>query len=101
MSFEDWIFALHLLSAATLVGSLVMSWIVVVGLLMIDTADETLSLNRVATVGTAATGVGISLVIVFGIWLAILRDAFEVVGWLGRGRDRALGRRRRGAVVRR
>jgi hypothetical protein len=83
MSFEDWIFALHLLSAATLVGSLVMSWIVVVGLLMINTADETLSLNRVATVGTAATGVGISLVIVFGIWLAILRDAFEVSdGWV-------------------
>jgi hypothetical protein len=83
VSFEDWIFALHLLSAATLVGSLVMSWIVVVALLMTDAADETLSLNRVATVGTAATGVGISLVIVFGIWLAILRDAFEVSdGWV-------------------
>jgi hypothetical protein len=83
VSFEDWIFALHLLSAATLVGSLVMSWIVVVGLLMTSTADETLSLNRVATVGTATTGVGISLVIVFGVWLAILRDAFEVSdGWI-------------------
>ena len=33
MSFEDWVFALHLYSAATLVGSLVMSWIVVVSLL--------------------------------------------------------------------
>lgn len=32
MSFEDWIFALHLLTAAMLVGSLVMSWIVVVAL---------------------------------------------------------------------
>jgi hypothetical protein len=83
MSFEDWIFALHLLSAATLEGSLVMSWIVVVALLTTSTAAETLSLNRVATVGTAATGVGISLVIVFGIWLAILRDAFAVSdGWV-------------------
>ena len=43
MSFEDWIFALHLLGAATLVGSLVMSWIVVVALRSADTPDATLT----------------------------------------------------------
>ena len=83
MSFEDWIFALHLLGAATLVGSLVMSWIVVVALRSADTPEATLSLNRVAMVGTAAIVVGLAVAIFFGIWLAILRDAFHVWdGWV-------------------
>jgi hypothetical protein len=83
MTFEDWIFALHLLAAATLVGSLVMSWIVVVALLTADTPALTLSLHRVAVVGTAATIVGLVGAIAFGIWLAILRDAFQVWdGWV-------------------
>ena len=83
MSFEDWIFALHLLSAATLVGSLVMSWIVVVSLLSAHTPDATLSLHRVAMVGTATTVFGLVGAIGFGIWLAILRDAFQVWdGWV-------------------
>jgi hypothetical protein len=83
VSFEDWIFALHLLTAATLVGSLVMSWIVVVSLRSANTPGETISLNRVAMVGTAAIVVGLVGAIGFGIWLAILRDAFQVWdGWV-------------------
>lgn len=83
MTFEDWIFAIHLLSAATLVGSLVMSWIVVVSLLSARTPGETLALNRVAMVGTVTTVVGLVGAIAFGIWLAILRDAFHVWdGWV-------------------
>jgi len=83
MSFEDWVFALHLLSAATLVGSLVMSWIVVVSLLSARTPGETLALNRIAMVGTVTTVVGLVGAIAFGIWLAILRDAFQVWdGWV-------------------
>jgi hypothetical protein len=83
VTFEDWIFSLHLLSAATLVGSLVMSWIVVVALLSADTPNATLSLSRVAKVGSAATALGLVGAIGFGIWLAILRDAFQVWdGWV-------------------
>jgi Predicted integral membrane protein (DUF2269) len=83
VSFEDWIFALHLLTAATLVGSLVMSWIVVVALRSADTPAATLSLNRVALVGTATTVVGLVGVLGFGLWLAILRDDFQVWdGWV-------------------
>ena len=83
MSFEDWIFALHLLFAATLVGSLVMTWIVVVAMYRVDTPDATQSLNRVGMVGSALTVVGLVGVITFGIWLAILRDAFHVWdGWV-------------------
>ena len=83
MSFEAWIFALHLLSAATLVGSLVMSWILVVPLRSTDTPNATLSLNRVAIVGTAAIAFGLVGAIGFGIWLVILREAFQVWdGWV-------------------
>ena len=83
MSFEDWVFALHLLMAATLVGSLVMSWIVVVASLSAHTPGATLSLHRVGMVGTATTVVGLVGVIGFGIWLTILRDAFQVWdGWV-------------------
>jgi uncharacterized membrane protein len=83
VSFEDWIFALHLLGAATLVGSLVMSWILVVALRSADTPDATLSLNRVAMVGTAAIVAGLVVAISFGIWLVILRDEFQVWdGWV-------------------
>ena len=83
MSFEDWIFSLHLLMAATLVGSLVMSWIVIVALRSAGTPEATLNLHRVAMVGTAATWVGLVGAITFGIWLAILRDAFQVWdGWV-------------------
>ena len=83
MTFEDWIFALHLLGAATLVGSLVMSWIIVVALRSAHTPDATLSLNRVAMVGTAAIVAGLVVAIAFGIWLAILRDEFQLWdGWV-------------------
>jgi hypothetical protein len=83
VTFEDWIFALHLLSAATLVGSLVMSWIVVVSLLSARTPGDTLALNRVGMVGAVTTVVGLVGAIAFGIWLAILRDAFQVWdGWV-------------------
>src|SRR4026207_1481087 len=83
MTLEHWIFSLHLLMAATLVGSLVMSWIVVVSLLSAHTPGATLNLSRVGMVGTVTTVVGLVGAIAFGIWLALLRDAFPV--WDGGG----------------
>jgi hypothetical protein len=83
LPFEAWIFALHLLTAATLVGSLAMSWIVVFSLRSAATAGATLELNRVATVGSAATVAGIVGTIGFGIWLAILHEEFHPWdGWV-------------------
>jgi hypothetical protein len=83
LTFQDWIFALHLLTAATLVGSLVMSWIVVVALRSAETAEATLGLGRVARVGWAATIAGVVGTIGFGIWLAILHDDFHPWdGWV-------------------
>src|SRR6185312_335165 len=62
---------------------LVMSWIVIVALRSVDTVATTLGFNRVAMVGTVTTAVGLVGAIAFGIWLAILRDAFHVWdGWV-------------------
>jgi hypothetical protein len=83
MSFQDWIFSFHLLFAATLVGGLVMSWIVVVALYSTDAADETLGFNRVATVANVAIALGLPGTIALGIWLAILRPEFHPWdGWV-------------------
>jgi hypothetical protein len=81
MSYVDWIFALHLLTAATLVGGFVMSWIVVVALRAAAAPDETLSLNRVATVGAVIIVVGLLGTISLGIWTATLRP--ELRPWHG------------------
>lgn len=83
MTFEDWIFSIHLLFAATLVGSLVMSWIVVVSMRTADTPDATLGLHRVGMVATGATVLGLVGVITLGIWLAVLRVDFHPWdGWV-------------------
>ena len=83
MTFEDWIFALHVTMAALLVGSLVMTWIVVVSLLTTSTPGTTLSLHRVELVATGATIVGLLGAISLGVWLAILRPEFHPWdGWV-------------------
>ena len=83
MTYEDWIFSFHLLFAATLVGSLVMSWIVVASMRTAHTPDATLSLHRVAVVATGTTVVGLVGVITLGIWLAVLRVDFHLWDGLG------------------
>jgi hypothetical protein len=81
MTYTDWIFALHLLTAATLVGGFVMTWIVVVALRTADTPHATLSLNRVETIGMVVIVVGFLGTIALGVWTATLRP--ELRPWHG------------------
>jgi len=73
MSYQDWVFSIHLLFAATLVGGLFMSWILVAALWTAPDPEATLSLSRVTMVATGAIAVGLPGVITLGIWLALLR----------------------------
>jgi hypothetical protein len=73
MSGQDWVFALHLVAAATVVGGLVMSWIVTVALWGVDDPEGTLGLSRVSLVSTVAVAVGLPAVLALGIWVAVLR----------------------------
>jgi hypothetical protein len=83
MSLNDWILSLHLLAAFALVGALVIFWIMIVALWNTDSTTRVASLmtvSRVATVMIAAGSIG---TIVFGVWLAISMDPYEVWdGWV-------------------
>jgi hypothetical protein len=83
VSFDDWILALHMLSAFALVAALVLFWILIVAVRNYDTAAPTIAMGRVATVGSAVVGAGIGGTIVFGVWLAVSLDAYQVWdGWV-------------------
>jgi hypothetical protein len=83
VSLDDWIVALHVLSAFALVGAMVLFWILVVAMRNVDTVDETLAYGRVTRVGSAFVMAGVVGTIVFGIWLAISLDAYQVWdGWI-------------------
>lgn len=83
MNLNDWILALHLLSAFALVGAQVVFWIMIVALWRTDSTRRVDSLMRVSQVGTVMVGVGALGTIVFGVWLAISQDAYEVWdGWV-------------------
>jgi uncharacterized membrane protein len=83
MSLNDWILALHLLSAFALIGALVIFWIMIVALWNTDSTTRVASLMTVSRVGTVMIAAGSIGTIVFGIWLAISLDAFQVWdGWV-------------------
>ena len=83
MSLDDWILALHLLSAFALVGALVVFWTMIVALWNTDSTTRVASLMTVSKVGTVMIAAGSIGTIVFGVWLAISMDAYQVWdGWV-------------------
>ena len=83
MSLNDWILSLHLLAAFALIGALAIFWIMIVTLWNTDSTTRVASfmtVSRVATVMIAAGSIG---TIVFGVWLAITKDPYDVWdGWV-------------------
>ena len=83
MSLDDWILALHVLSAFAYVGGVVLFWILVVAVRRVDLPEATVRMEPIVKVGNAAVGVGAGGTIVLGIWLAISLDAYQVWdGWV-------------------
>jgi hypothetical protein len=105
MRFVDWLLALHLLSAFALVGALTIFSIGFVALRSADTAGRVLALGSAIKIGKVSVAIGVVGTIVFGVWLAISLDAYQVwdlwvllaiVGWvvateLGRRSGAAMG----------
>ena len=86
MSFDHWLLALHVLSAFALVSAIVLFSILIVVMRDVDTADETLAYGRVATLGNRVVIVGVVGTLVFGVWLAISLDAYQLWdGWIVAG----------------
>jgi hypothetical protein len=80
---NDWILALHLLSAFAMVGAIVLFWTLIVAGWNMDTPAPVLRLSPIARVGVVAISIGSVGTIVFGLWLAISYDAYHPWdGWV-------------------
>ena len=83
MSFDDWILALHVLSAFAYVAGIVLFWVLVVAVRRTDTPDGTIRMGPVVKVGNAAVGIGAGGTIVFGVWLAFSVGGYNIWdGWI-------------------
>lgn len=83
MALLDWVLALHVLSAVALVGSLAVFWALV---LATRPGAALLPAEAAGAFGRPASymiGVGTLGTIVFGVWLALDIDAYEIWdGWI-------------------
>jgi hypothetical protein len=78
VSLDDWILALHVLSAFAYVAGVVLFWVLVVAVRRTDTPDGTIRLAPVVKVGNASVGLGAGGTIVFGIWLAFSVGGYDI-----------------------
>jgi uncharacterized membrane protein len=79
----DWLLLFHLVGAFAMVAALVLFTVVAVAARSVDRAATSVLFFRVAAPGSALIGAGSFLALVFGIWLAIDQDNYEVWdGWI-------------------
>ena len=83
MSLDDWILALHVLSAFAYVAGIVLFWILVVAVRRADTPEDTVRMGPIVTVGNASVGLGAMGTLVLGIWLALSVGGYDLWdGWI-------------------
>jgi uncharacterized membrane protein len=78
VSFDDWVLALHLLSAFAYVAGMIVFWVLIVAVRKTDTPGGTIRMAPVVKVGTIATGVGAVGTIVFGLWLTFSVGGYRI-----------------------
>ena len=83
MSFDDWILALHVLSAFAFVGGIVLFWILVVAVRRTDLPGDTIRMGPVGRVGNASVGIGAGGTVLLGIFLAFSYGGYNIWdGWI-------------------
>jgi uncharacterized membrane protein len=83
VSFDDWVLALHVLSAFAYVAGMVLFWVLIVAVRQTDTPEGTTRMEPVVKVGTIATGIGAVGTIVLGLWLAFSVGGYDIWdGWI-------------------
>jgi hypothetical protein len=83
VSFDDWMLALHVLSAFALVAGLIFFWVLIVAVRREDTPDGTLRLGPLTPVAGAAVGIGMMGTIILGVWLAFSVGGYDIWdGWI-------------------
>jgi uncharacterized membrane protein len=78
VSLDQWILALHVLSAFAFVAGLILFWVLIVAVRKTDTPDGTVRMEPIVKVGNAATGIGAGGTLVFGIWLAFSVGGYDI-----------------------
>lgn len=78
MSLDDWILALHVLSAFAFGGGTVLFWVLIVAVRRTDTPGGTIRMEPIVKVGSAAVGIGAGGTIVLGIWLAFSYGGYDI-----------------------
>jgi hypothetical protein len=83
VSFDQWMLALHVLSAFAYVAGLVLFWVLVMAVRKVDTPDGTIRMEPVVKVGNVAIGIGAGGTILLGIWLAFSVGGYDIWdGWI-------------------
>jgi hypothetical protein len=83
LSFDDWMLALHVLSAFTLVAGLILFWVLIVAVRRTDTPDGTLRMGPITRLAEAAVGIGMGGTIALGVWLAFSVGGYDIWdGWI-------------------
>jgi uncharacterized membrane protein len=83
MSRYDWLLFLHVLAAFALVAAVVLFTVVIAAAWGKDVPSEVARLFRISRMGEILIGIGSVGVLVFGIWLAIDVDGYELWdGWI-------------------
>jgi uncharacterized membrane protein len=83
VTFDDWILALHVLSAFAWVAGMILFWVLIVAVRKADTPEGTIRTEPVVKVGNAAIGIGMVGTIAFGIWLAFSVGGYDIWdGWI-------------------
>jgi hypothetical protein len=80
MALDDWILALHVLSAFALVAAMVVFWVILAGRHADPEGGRLAPVGRIATVGVAVGSLG---TLVFGVWLALSVGGYDLWdGWI-------------------
>jgi hypothetical protein len=78
VSFDDWILALHVLSAFAYVAGIVLFWVLIVAVRKTDMPDGTIRMEPIVKVGNVAVGIGGVGTILLGIWLTFRLDGYAI-----------------------
>jgi uncharacterized membrane protein len=83
VSFDDWMLALHVLSAFALVAGVIFFWVLIFAARRTDTPEGTLRFGPLTRLADAAIAVGMGGTIVLGLWLAFSVGDYEIWdGWI-------------------
>jgi uncharacterized membrane protein len=81
VSFDDWMLALHVLSAFSLVAGIITFWVLIVAVRRTDTPEGTLRMGPVSRLANAVIGIGMGGTIILGIWLAFSVGGYDIWDW--------------------